>query len=104
MLHNFHHPRDPSVVCPPDPFHVDWVTISGGTINDLTQAFIVDYWSQPRPMRVFVSAGINNLLRGASRDSIVEGFIQLKEVLEAQDVHHPTKKNELVIRCSIPLS
>ena len=43
MLHNFHQPRDPTVICPPDPFHVDWVTIPGGTIQDLTQAFIVDY-------------------------------------------------------------
>ena len=97
MLHNFHQPRDPTVVCPPDPFHVDWVTISGGTINDLTQAFIVDYWRQRRPMRIFVSAGLNNLLRGASRDSMVEDFIQMKEVVEAQDVYHPTRKNELVI-------
>ena len=97
MLHNFHHPRDPTVVCPPDPFHVYWVTISGETINDLTQAFIVHYWRQPSPMRIFVSAGLNNLLRGASRDSMMEDFIHMKEVIEAQDVYHPTKKNELTI-------
>ena len=55
QLHNFHHPRDLTVTCPPDPFHVDWVTISGGTIPDLTHAFIVDYKRQPRPMRVLAS-------------------------------------------------
>jgi hypothetical protein len=26
QLHNIHHPRDPTVICPPDPIHVDWVT------------------------------------------------------------------------------
>ena len=97
MLHNIHHPRDPTVVCPPDPFHVDWVTISGGTINDLTHAFIVDYWKETRPMRVLVSAGLNNLLRGATRDSMVEDFIHMKEVIQAQDAHHPHKQNELVV-------
>ena len=83
MLHNFHHPRDPNVVCPPDSFHVDLNTISGGGISDMAHAFVVDYWKQPRPMRVFVSAGLNDLLRGASRDTIVERFIHLKEVVEA---------------------
>ena len=28
---------------------------------------------------------------------MVEDFIQMKEVVEAQDVYHPTRKNELVI-------
>ena len=97
MLHNIHHPRDPLVVCPPDPFHVDWVTISGGTIPDLTHAFTVDYWRQPRPMRILVSAGLNDILRGATRDTIVERFIHMKEVIESQNAYHPEKKNEMVI-------
>ena len=97
MLHNFHQPRDPTVICPPDPFHVDWVTIPGGTIQDLTQAFTVDYWRQTRPMRIFVSAGLNNILRGASRNSMVEDYIHMKEVVQAQDAYHPNKRNELVI-------
>ena len=97
QLHNFHQPWDPTVTCPPDPFHIDWVTISGGTIPDLTQAFTVDYRRQPRPMRIFVTAGLNDLLRGASRDTIVERFIHLKETIDAQNVYHPHAKNELVI-------
>ena len=97
QLHNFHQPWDPTVTCPPDPFHIDWVTISGGTIPDLTQAFTVDYRRQPRPMRIFVTAGLNDLLRGTSRDTIVERFIHLKETIDAQNVYHPHAKNELVI-------
>ena len=97
QLHNFHQPRDPEVSCPPDPFHIDWVTISGGTISDLTHAFTVDYRKQPRPMRIFVSAGLNDMIRGASRDTMVERFIHLKEVVEAQNTFHPEAKNELLI-------
>ena len=48
-------------------------------------------------MRVLVSAGLNNLLRGATRDSMVEDFIHMKEVIQAQDAQHPHKQNELVI-------
>ena len=97
QLHNFHQPWDPTVTCPPDPFHIDWVTISGGTISDLTHAFTIDYKKQPRPMRIFVTAGLNDLLRGASRDTIVERFIHMKEVIDAQNSFHPHARNELVI-------
>ena len=95
QLHNFHQPWDPTVTCPPDPFHIDWVTISGGTIPDLTQAFTVDYRRQPRPMRIFVTAGLNDLLRGTSRDTIVERFIHLKETIDAQNVYHPMPRMNL---------
>ena len=97
QLHNFHHPRDPTVTCPPDPFHVDWVTVSGGTIPDLTHAFTVDYKRQPRPMRVLVSAGLNDLMRGASVTDMVARFINLKEVIEKQNSYHSHAPNEMVI-------
>ena len=97
QLHNFHLPRDPRVTSPADPVHIDWVTISGGTIADLTHAFKVDYRKQARPMRVFIAAGLNDVLKGATRDTVVERFIHLKETLDAQNAFHPHRKNELVI-------
>ena len=97
QLHNVHHPRDQSVVCPPDSVHIDWVTISGGTVADLAHAFTVDYKKSPRPMRILVAAGLNDILRGADRDTVVERFIHLKETIDAQNVFHPHAKNELVI-------
>ena len=97
QLHNFHHPRDPLVDCPPDSLHVDWLTISGGTIADLRHGYLVDYRKQPRAQRILVSAGFNDLMRGASRDTVVERFIHLKETIDAQNAHHPNSKNELVI-------
>ena len=64
--------------------HIDWVTISGGTIAlpAMTHAFQVDYWKEVRPMRVFIAAGLNDMLRGATRDTVVESFIHLKEILD----------------------
>ena len=97
QLHNFHHPRDQGVECPPDSVHIDWVTISGGTIADLTHAFTVDYKKQHRPMRILVAAGLNDILRGATRDTVVGRFIQLKETIDAQNAYHPHARNELVI-------
>ena len=97
QLHGVHHPRDPQVVCGADPFHIDWNTISGGTIADLTHAFLVDYKRQVRPMRVFVSAGLNDIIKSASRDTVVERFMNLKEVIDRQNIHHPHAKNELTI-------
>ena len=76
---------------------MDWVTISGGTISDLTHGYQVDYRKEVRPMRVLVAAGLNDLMRGESRDTIVERFIHLKETINVQNVHHPHVKNELVI-------
>ena len=97
QLHNFHFPRDPTIKCPPDPVHVDWVTVSGGTISDLTHAFYVDYKDQPRPMRVFVSVGLNDMMRGADVTTMIEKYITLKEMVEAQNSKHPQTKNEMVI-------
>ena len=48
-------------------------------------------------MKVLVTAGLNDLLRGTSRDTIVERFIHLKETIYAQNAYHPQAKNELVI-------
>ena len=97
LLHEVHRPLNPSVTCPADPFHIDWVTISGGTITDLTDAFIHDYKNQVRPMRVFVSAGLNDLIRGADKDLVIGRFIRLSEVINEQNCCHPPVKNELVI-------
>ena len=97
LLHNVHHPLDPTVTCPADPFHIEWVTISGGTISDLTNAFIYDFKRQVRPMRILVSAGLNDLIRGGDRDLIIGRFIRLKEVIDTQNAYHPHVQNQLVI-------
>ena len=48
-------------------------------------------------MRVLVSAGLNDLMRGASVTDMVASFIQMKEAVERQDVYHSNTPNEMVI-------
>ena len=64
QLHEFHHPSDPGVQCPPDDVHIDWLTIPGATIADLEFAWKIDYEKSKRPMRILLCAGINDLLKG----------------------------------------
>jgi hypothetical protein len=41
-LHNIHTPRDATVRCPPDPNHIDWLTVCGATIPELEYAWELD--------------------------------------------------------------
>ena len=43
---------------------------------------------------VFISAGLNDILQGATRDTLVERFMNLKEVIDRQNAYHPQIKNE----------
>ena len=63
-LHDFHLPREPGVVCPPDKSHVDWLTIPGATVEELLFAWQVEYAKVTRPMRVLLVAGLNDLIKG----------------------------------------
>ena len=48
-------------------------------------------------MRVLVSVGINDFMRGADVTTMIEKYIALKELIEAQNSKHPQTKNEMVI-------
>ena len=39
-------------------------------------------------MRILVSAGLNDVIRGADRDTIVGRFIRLKDVIDEQNLFH----------------
>ena len=69
-LHNFHLPREAGLVCPPDTSHVDWLTIPGATVQELLFAWQVEYAKDPKPMRVILVAGLNNLVKGEDFESI----------------------------------
>ena len=67
QLHDLHNPRDPNKVpMGPDPLHIDWLTVVGATIGELEFAWLRDYASQAKPMRILLSAGIDDLDRGKS--------------------------------------
>ena len=97
QLHNLHNPRDPSKMAKIDPFHIDWLTVCGATIPELEYAWRRDYDSCKYPMRILLSAGLDDLARGRTRDEIVESFLHFKMVVDRQNTCHPDKKNELVI-------
>ena len=97
QLHNFHLPRDPGVVCPPDSVHIDWLTIPGSKIADLSYAWRLDYHREPRPMRVLLAAGLNDLIQGGNRDTIMSAIRHFKEVIDDQNRYHPRAKNEFAV-------
>ena len=97
QLHSFHHPRDPSVVCPPDTSHVDWVTIPGAKISDLDLAWRVDYQQETRPMRILLVAGLNDLIKGGSRESVITAITQFRSVVNNQNRFHPGAQNQFAV-------
>ena len=97
MLHDFHIPKDQGISCPPDSSHVDWVTIPGGKISDLTLAWYLDYHHETRPMRVLCCAGINNLLEGGTKDTVMADLVHMKQVIDTNNRYHPRSKNEFTV-------
>ena len=97
QLHNIHNPRSSVLRSDPDPFHIDWLTVCGATIRELEVAWLADYRKQVRPMRILLSAGIDDFAMGKSRDEVVESFIHFKDTIDRQNDFHPEVKNELVI-------
>ena len=59
-----------------DLVHVDYLTIKGGYIHELIEAFMLEYehHSHAKPLDVVLVAGYADLLRGHGRDFIYEGF------------------------------
>ena len=47
-----------------DPFHLDYITVPGATIEELHQAFACEYQNYWHSMDVVLCAGLNNLLKG----------------------------------------
>ena len=97
QLHEFHRPREPNVTCPPDQLHVDWLTIPGATISTLEYAWTLDYAKQQRPMRILLSAGLNDLLKGGTKTSLTNSILSLKNTIDDQNQYHPQFRNELVV-------
>ena len=97
QLHQFHHPRDQAVVCPPDTSHVDWLTIPGGKIADLDLAWRRDYDFEVRPMRILLVAGVNDLMRGGTRQTVMEAIRHFKKSVDLQNRHHFGADNQFAV-------
>ena len=97
QLHEFHLPREEGVVCPPDSMHVDWVTIPGATLNELEFAWSVDYHHQTRPMRILLVAGLNDLIKGGSRETFMQDIKKFKATVDWQNRHHSGEANQFAV-------
>ena len=97
QLHRFHYPRDQAVVCPPDKSHVDWLTIPGGKIADLELAWRLDYHREIRPSRILLVAGLNDLMKGGTRQTVMEAIRHFKEVVDLQNRHHFGSDNQFAV-------
>lgn len=96
-LHGFHFPSDETIVCPPDTVHVDWLTIPGATLPELEFAWTVDYHRQKLPMRILVVAGLEDLIKGGTKDSIMESLRMFKKTVDHQNHHHPGASNQFAV-------
>ena len=97
QLHNFHHPREAGVSCPPDTSHTDWLTIPGGTINDLNLGWRQDYQHEWRPMRVLLVAGLNDIIKGGDFNSVTQAITRFKNVVLVQNEVHPGLTNQFTV-------
>ena len=101
-MHDFHQPRDPQVVCPPDSSHVDWLTIPGASVEDLLFAWQVEYGHETRPMRVLLVAGLNNLVKGGDFESLTYQFKRFQVNVRHQERNHLGKNNSFAIAPLLP--
>ena len=77
--------------------HIDWVTIPGAVLADLIQAWSIDYKREKTPMRILVVAGLNDLLRGGDRVSVMAALRQFREVVAANNHYHPGTPNKFAV-------
>ena len=96
QLHDFHQPRQPGVVCPPDSLHVDWLTIPGANIDELSYAWRLDYHREPKPMRILLVAGLNDLLQDSTVKQIQEKILRFESDISGQNRHH-LRRNEFFV-------
>ena len=81
-----------------DRSHVDYITIPGGKIMDLINAWKVEYFQDTKPMDVILIAGLNNLIKGYSADEMLREYDHLVQFVHYQaHKHHPELHNTCTI-------
>ena len=48
-------------------------------------------------MRILLSAGLNDLIQGGTRHTVMDAVRQFKEVIDDQNRYHPNAKNEFAV-------
>ena len=77
---------------PPDSAHVDWITIPGATIDQLSYAWRLDYHQEVRPQRVLLVAGLNDLIKGGNVATVLETILGFRDDILSQNRYHAVNK------------
>ena len=101
-LHDFHHPREHGVVCPPDSSHVDWLSIPGASVEELLFAWQVEYGHEERPMRILLVAGLNNLIKGGDFESLTYAYKRFQVNTNHQNKFHLGSRNSFAVAPLLP--
>ena len=98
LLHEFWTLGGPNTIYEGDSCHIDYLTIPGARINDLTVAWEIQYGNDPRPMDVILVGGLENLSRGYPVDSVMRAFEHFVRLVKWQGKKfHPGVKNTCAI-------
>ena len=81
-----------------DKNHIDYLTIKGARINDLTAAWEVQYGNVAQPMDVLLVAGLENVAKGAEVSSIMRAYEHFVKLVKWQgEKYHPEVENTCAI-------
>ena len=99
MLHEFWAPKySTTTIYEGDKAHIDYITIPGGTVTDLINAWKIELFQETGPMDVLLIAGLNNLVRGYSPESILRQYDHLVQyVMYQAHKFHPEQHNTCTI-------
>ena len=99
MLHEFWAPKhNTTTIYEGDKSHIDYITIPGGTVRDLTNAWKTELFQDTGPMDVLLLAGLNNLIRGDKPDTILRQYDHLVQyVMYQAHKFHPELHNTCTI-------
>ena len=80
-----------------DSSHVDYLSIPGATINDLTVAWEIAYANESRPMDVILIGGLTNIVEGHRRSCIMRAYQHFVNLVIWQGRTHPEAPNTCAI-------
>ena len=96
VLHKFWNPK--RIRFRGDETHIDYISIRGAKINALTEAWEIQYGSDPRPMDILLVAGLKDVEKGREIKKIMLAFEHFVDLVQWQGQQfHPGVENTCVI-------
>ena len=102
-LHMFWAPPDiansqPKVQYEGDIQHTNYITIPGGKIETIQQAFRIEYGKETRGIDVLVVAGLNNFLKRDTKEEVMRKLDMFRNTVMKQSQYlHPSTPNTFAV-------